>query len=193
MPITENDGVIIADMHRFEFRHARQKHSVERLRAPNFDIVTEGTDLDDWYHHLPRAIWVDGSRSTDRVPAMTIVRRLSKANWSNLPRFQLVICPIWLDRLGWTANASGSETYVDRNGQIVATIVSWRDACPSGVDEDGSWGEGAYVSVTSLGLDQIEALSGPLQLFVHARRTYQSELIDGAPGVRYCSKLESND
>ena len=64
---------------------------------------------------------------------------------------------------------------MDKSNALVARIIWWRDGGPVDVDDDVIWGEGAYISLTMTGQQQVEVFMGPLNVRVHVRRSYDSE------------------
>ena len=98
------------------------------------------------------------------------MRRFFGSDMPDVPAYRLIICPHWMRRLGWRTHQDNWLVYLDQSGAVAARIVWWRDGGPVDVDEDVVWGECFYVSVTSSGLSQIEAVTGRLPILVHALR-----------------------
>jgi hypothetical protein len=180
-PLALGDDTIVAELTVFHARATWRSYEVQRLRAPS--LVPERPEgIDSLYHELPRASWRGRVRATDAELAETIVRRFSPSYLPGVPEAQFVICPNWLARLHWTPHAQQSLVYVDRGGDPVASLVWWRDGVPVDVHEDGTWGEGVYLRLTSAGRAQIEAILGhPLRIVVTARRTVRATERGGEP------------
>lgn len=92
-----------------------------------------------------------------------------------VPHYRLIICPFWLQRLGWHHHHANELVFQDQQNYLVARIVWWRDGGPLDVDDDIIWGQGMYLSLTARGRKQIELLTGKLTVKVLVRRSYQEE------------------
>lgn len=180
-PLPISSEKVIAEFSTFEVRKVRSARYIqERVRAP-FLNVGDQEDLAHWVDLLPKAVWANGFRAVTDELAPTIVRSFSVSYMPEVPRYQLIICPNWLRRLGWRNHPDNWLLYLDHSRQIVARIVWWRDGGPVDVEDDAIWGDGVYVSVTSSGLEQIEAAGGSVSVLVHARRRVEPESGDGEP------------
>ena len=180
---------VIAEVCAFHIRKARRVYTQGRIRAP-FLEVGDRDDIFEWFELLPEAIWAGGIRALTEEPATTIARRFSNSYMPEAPRFQLVICPHWLRRLGWHPHQDNWLVYVDRAGEVVARVVWWRDGGPVDVEDDVIWGEGVYLSVTPSGRAQIEAIAGSLTILVNARRDFTPGSGDGLPQSRRASSQD---
>ena len=170
VPLTVPGETMIAEITTFEIHETnRASYRLERIRAAFLD-VGDRNGLAEWSRLLPQALWVDGLRATTEQPARTIVRRLSVGLAPQVPAYQLVLCPHWLERLGWRSHPDNWLVYQNHDGQVVARLVWWRDGGPVDFGDDAIWGEGVYVVVTAAGMAQIEALAGVLPMNVYARR-----------------------
>jgi len=178
IPLRRGRDLVIAEITRFERHDVRRELVLERLRAP-FLAEPTGDELQSWLKDLPRCAWIDGILPLSDDPAPTIVRRLSQSQLPETPPTMLALCPIWLNRLFWRLHPDMWLTYLDRFGHVVARVTWWRDGGPVDIQEDVMWGEGVIVTVTQEGRAQLEALTGPLNIHVHARREYCAD--QGAP------------
>lgn len=161
---------VIAEIFTFEIYKARQAlYTAKRISAP-FLEVGDQEDFAGWVDLLPEAKWANGFRALTDELAPTIVRAFSSRNMPEVPRHQLIVCPLWMRRLGWRTHPDNWLVYLGRSSEVVARVVWWRDGGPVDVEDDLVWGEGVYVSVTTSGLAQIEAVAGPLPVMVHALR-----------------------
>ncbi|ABE44554.1 ATP-binding protein [Polaromonas sp. JS666] len=186
---TAGGDTVIAEVCAFYVRNAFREYRLERLRAPFLEVGVRDS-LAEWFELLPRARWADGVKAMTRDPAPTIVRRFSDSVMSLVPRYQLVICPYWLRRLGWHSHENNWLVYVDGSGDLMARIVWWRDGGPVDVDDDVIWGEGVYVSLTAEGRRQLEAIAGSLTILVNARRGFKPPPNDGEAQSRGASSRE---
>lgn len=169
-PLYGSSEKVIAEISTFDIRKSRSvRYIQERVRAPSFDGDGQD-DLPGWVHLLPEAFWANGFHPLTDGLAPTIVRRFSTSQMPEVPRYQLIICPNWLRRLGWRHDPNNWLRYLNNSGRIAARTVWWRDGGPVDVEDDAIWGEGVYVSVTLPGLAQIEAVAGPVAMQVYARR-----------------------
>lgn len=172
--VTGREDSVIAEITRFIRGDARREFTLERIRAPFFD-VGQGEDLSSWIHELPRAIWAESIVPLSSEPASTIVRQFSESYMPEVPSDMLVLCPLWLKRLFWRRHPENWLVYIDRIGRIVAKVIWWRDGGPVDLGKDVIWGEGVLLTVTPEGRAQIESAVGPLNVQVHARRTISPE------------------
>jgi len=74
--------------------------SLERIRAPLLNIGDQD-NLAEWVGLLPKAVWANGFLALTNELAPTIVRMFSGSYMSEVPPYQLIICPNWLRRLMW--------------------------------------------------------------------------------------------
>jgi hypothetical protein len=176
-PLASGNAVVIAEFSQFNYRQTRKMFSLERARVPLLGAGVE-PDPSQIIYDLPQAVWVDGIIALGYDPAPTIVRRFEEKHFFNIPRHMFVICPLWLKRLFWRQHPDNWLIYLDGTGKVVANIVWWRDGGPIDIDEDATWAEGVFVTVTPEGRAQIESVVGHLNIYVHARRTFSSELGD---------------
>lgn len=188
-PIAIGRDVILAEITRFRRRYIRRNFTLERMRAPFFD-VDQGGGLSSWVGALPRAVWVEGVVPLSDEPAPTVVRHFSQGEITEVPRDMLVICPMWLRRLTWRAHPQNWLVYVDREGRVVVNTIWWRDGAPGDVQEDMLWAEGVLVIVTPEGRAQLEGLLGPLRVQVNASRGLVSEAESAGQTVRFATARE---
>jgi hypothetical protein len=189
-PLTWSDAQVIAEISTFEIHMGDQaRYSLKRVRAPFLEVGNK-KDFTDWIDLLPTAIWADGVHALTNEPAPTIVRRLLVTYMPAVPPFQLIICPHWQRQLGWRLHPENWLVYLDDSGQVVARAVWWRDGGPVDIEDDSTWGEGVYISVTSAGLAQIEAIGGSLRVLTHASRNSGPGGGDAEPLARSASRHE---
>lgn len=169
-PLANGDGTVIAEFARFNCRDIRTTFVLERIRVPFFDVC-DGDDLLAWMHELPQAIWVGSVVPLSDEPAATIVRRFQETRLPGVPYDRFVICPFWLRRLSWRQHSENWLEYLDSSDRVVARIVWWRDGGPTDIGEDGLWGEGGFITLTPDGRQQIESITGDLNIHVYGRRT----------------------
>jgi hypothetical protein len=174
-PLVAGRDTVIAEIMRFCRRDVRREFTLERIRAPFFDIG-RGEDLSSWVRKLPRAFLAERVVPLSNEPASTIVRWFSESYMPEVPRDMLVLCPLWLRRLSWRRHPENWLIYLDGTGRIVANVVWWRDGGPVDLGEDVVWGEGVFVTVTPEGRSQLESAIGHLNVQVHARRTVVAEI-----------------
>ena len=160
---------VVAEVSRFKVIEPRQKeYKVHRIRAPG--LGANGDNFLDWYRELPAVVWLGQLVPLTEDPAPTLVRRLVNQFGISVPSNPIVICPIWLHRLGWKEQHENSSTYVDSEGIVVASLILWRDAGPVNVEDDSFWGEGTYLVLTASGLRQYKFAQGNLNIHCFAKR-----------------------
>jgi hypothetical protein len=188
-PLVAGSDTLIAEVSHFHIRNIRRVYNQARIRAP-FLEVGESDDLHEWFRLLPQARWANGIRVMTKELAPTIVRRLSGSYTPEVPEFMLTICPLWLRRLGWHPHADNWLVFLDKDGDVVAKIVWWRDGGPVDIGDDAIWGEGVYVSLTPAGRAQIEAIAGRQTVLVNARRDLTPDSEDREPMSRRASSRD---
>lgn len=182
-PLTDQGDFVIAEITHFYCRHVRRNLEMTRARAP---FYVEETSWASTGHPLPTALWFEGVCSLDEEPSENIVLRLSISGIPTYPDDVLVLCPEWLDRLGWQHDPDNWMHYLDRNGARVARLIWWRDGAPQDVNQDQFWGEGVALVATQEGRNALESIAGPLNIGVHSRRS-----VDGEKAVdRHLSRIE---
>ena len=160
---------VVAEVSRFKVIEPRQKeYKVHRIRAPG--LGANGDNFLDWYRELPAVVWLGQLVPLTEDPAPTLVRRVVNQFGISVPSNPIVICPIWLHRLGWKEQHENSSTYVDSEGIVVASLILWRDAGPVNVEDDSFWGEGTYLVLTASGLRQYKFAQGNLNIHCFAKR-----------------------
>ena len=125
-------------------------------------------------------VWLGQVVPLDGKLSSTLVRRYVSSFGADAPAYPITICPNWLRRLRWRAHDEDSSTYVDSNSVIVARLIWWRDAGPVDIDDDSLWGEGSYLTLTTVGLQQFKAVHGDLTIHSFAERKVQMPREDGA-------------
>lgn len=169
-PLETAAETIVAEVCEFHIRDFRRSLHTRRVRAPALGQDDGGRDFEG-FDLLPGAIWLGQVYPLTEDPARTIARRLQVSHVPEVPRFQLIICPFWLSRLGWRPHPDNPLVFQDTGGSRVARIVWWRDGGPVDQEEDVIWGQGMYLSLTPAGRMQLEALIGPLDVKVYVRRS----------------------
>lgn len=177
------NNTIAVEVCEFHIRNSRRTFHMRRVRAPGLDLDNDDRDFDG-FDLLPRAIWLGQVRAMSRAPASTIARGLVVSWTPEVPRFRLAICPHWLQKLGWHTHASNELVFLDNDDILVARIVWWRDGGPVDLEDDAIWGQGFYLNLTPVGRQQIEALTGSLDVRVLARRSYKPDTRDKAEESR---------
>jgi hypothetical protein len=74
--------------------------------------------------------------------------------------YPLALCPNWLMRLRWRAHDEEPSVFLNASGVVVAKLHWWRDAGPVDIDAETLWGEGCYLVLTPVGLEQITTALG---------------------------------
>jgi len=160
-----HDGQVVAEVSRFKiFKPRLSEHRLYRFRAPS--AQTDGEDFDQCYAMLPIAVWLGRHVALDEELAPTLVRRVvcSVDMGFDAAAYPLALCPNWLMRLRWHAHDEEPGVFLDASGAVVAKLHWWRDAGPVDIDEESLWGEGCYLVLTPVGLEQITTARGKLAL-----------------------------
>jgi hypothetical protein len=158
-----HDGQVVAEVSRFKiFKPRLSEHRLYRFRAPS--AQTDGEDFDQCYAMLPIAVWLGRHVALDEELAPTLVRRVvcSVDMGFDAAAYQLALCPNWLMRLRWHAHDEEPSVFLDASGAVVAKLHWWRDAGPVDIDAEYMWGEGCYLVLTPVGLEQITTARGKL-------------------------------
>lgn len=173
------ESFMLAEFACYQRRHIRTQFSMEtaRLRSAPQEELGSLSDLMD---NLPRATWLNGIVALDD-PSPSIVARFIESNFPEIPADFLILCPHWVARLGWHQHPDNRLVYQDSDGVVVARLLWWRDGTPQGVDQDGMWGEGMTVTLTTAGRSQLELITGPIELEAYAWRKVTPERNDGEP------------
>lgn len=167
--------IIIAEATRFEFRSHSSLYSWSRTRIPLTRFEARITPHQAYYA-LPAASIVQGTLiPADKSPAL--VRRVSRSRLPQRPQFEFVLDEQLVSELGWSLEDNQGFRWVDRDGQFVASVWSWRDAGPHGdTYSDCLWGEGAVLTISPDGLRQLEMLTGRISADITCRRaTYKDD------------------
>jgi hypothetical protein len=163
-----HDGQVVAEVSRFKiFKPRLSEHRLYRFRAPS--AQTDGEDFDQCYAMLPIAVWLGRHVALDEELAPTLVRRVvcSVDMGFDAAAYPLALCPNWLMRLRWHAHDEEPSVFLDASGAVVAKLHWWRDAGPVDIDEESLWGEGCYLVLTPVGLEQITTARGKLALAIN--------------------------
>jgi hypothetical protein len=177
-PIVIGSDTILSEITRFHFKYVGREFTVDRMRVPFLDAAPS-EDSSSWTDDLPGAIWVDEIVPLSDEPAVTVVRYFSQSGVPEIPSDMLVICPVWLRRLGWRRQPENWLNYLDRVGQLVAKVVWWRDGAPGDLQDEVVWSEGVLVVVTPEGRGQLQAGAGHLRVQVRACRATSAEAGSG--------------
>ena len=170
----QHDGQVVAEVSRFKiFKPRLSEHRLYRVRAPVAKINCD--DFDACYHELPAAVWLGGFVPLDEELAPTLIRRVvcSVDLGFDSAAHPFAICPNWLKRLRWRAHGHDPNVFVDAGGTVVAKLSWWRDAGPVDVDAESMWGEGCYLLLTHVGIDQFIAVRSKVAINVFASRQTQ--------------------
>lgn len=163
-----HDGQVVAEVSHIKFFKPRQsEHRLYRFRAPS--AQTDGETFDQCYATLPIAVWLGRHVAFDDELAPTLVRRVvcSVDMGFDAAAYPFALCPNWLMRLRWHAHDDEPSVFVDANGAVVAKFHWWRDAGPVDIDAESLWGEGCYLVLTPVGLNQITSARGELNLIIN--------------------------
>jgi tetratricopeptide (TPR) repeat protein len=163
-----HDGQVVAEVSRFKiFKPRLSEHHLYRFRAPS--AQTDGEDFDQCYATLPIAVWLGQHVALDNELAPTLVRRVvcSVDMGFDAAAYPFALCPNWLMRLRWRAHDEEPSVFLDVSGAVVAKLHWWRDAGPVDIDVESMWGEGCYLVLTSVGLEQITTTRGKLALDIN--------------------------
>lgn len=176
------DGQVVAEVSRFKLLKPRQSEQrLYRFRAPSAD--TDSEDFDDCYAELPIVVWLGQYVALDNELAPTLVRRVvcTVDMGFDVAAYSFALCPNWVKRLDWHAHGNEASVYFDGSGAVVAKLHWWRDAGPVDIETESLWGEGCYLVVTPVGLEQITACLGQtaLQINVFASRQIKHISRDG--------------
>jgi hypothetical protein len=190
LPLMLTNDTVVAEVSEFHFRKLRRNFHFRRVRAPGLELGENDQDFQG-FELLPGATWIGRISPNSQSPASSLVRGLMVSWIPEVPRYRLTICPHWLLRLGWHPHPSNELLFMDKSNALVARIIWWRDGGPVDVDDDVIWGEGAYISLTMAGQQQVEDLMGPLNVRVHVRRSYESESNQGVEKSRLVSSREN--
>jgi len=162
------DGLVVAEVSRFKiFKPRLSEHRLNRFRAPL--AQTNGEDFDDCYARLPIAVWLGRYVPLDNQLAPMLVRRVvcSVEMGFDAAAYSFALCPNWVKRLRWRANDEEPSVFLDPSGAVVARYCWWRDGGPVDIDADSLWGEGCYLVLTPVGLEQFTTASGKLTLDIN--------------------------
>lgn len=166
-------GQVVAEVSRFKILKPRlSEHRLYRFRAPSTEIDSE--DFDDCYAKLPIAVWLGQYVAFDNDLAPTLVRRVvcSVDMGFDAAAYSFALCPNWVKRLRWSAHDKEPSVFLDPSGAVVARLYWWRDAGPVDIDAESLWGEGCYLVLTSVGIEQVTTARGKpdLDISVFASR-----------------------
>ena len=81
--------------------------------------------------------------------------------------YSIALCPNWVKRLRLRANDEEPSVFLDPSGAVVARYYWWRDGGPVDIDAYSLWGEGCYLVLTPVGLEQFTTASGKLALDIN--------------------------
>jgi hypothetical protein len=184
------DETVVVEVSEFHFRKSRRNFHFRRVRAPGLELGENVQDFEG-FELLPGATWIGRIFANSQSPAPSLARGLLVSWIPEVPRYRLTICPHWLLLLGWHPHPSNELVFMDKSNTLVARIAWWRDGGPVDVDDDVIWGQGAYISLTMAGQQQVEVLMGPLNVRVHVLRSYDSGSNQGLQKSRLVSSLEN--
>ncbi len=163
-----HDGRVVAEVSRIKIFNPRlSEHHLYRFRAPS--AQTDGEDFDQCYAALPIAVWLGRHVALDDELAPTLVRRVvcSVDMGFDAAAYPFALCPNWLMRLRWRAHDEEPSVFLDASGAVVAKLHWWRDAGPIDIDAENLWGEGCYLVLTPVGLEQITTARGKPALSIN--------------------------
>lgn len=163
-----HDGQVVAEVSHIKiFKPPLAEHRLYRFRAPSGQ--TDGEDFDQCYATLPIAVWLGQHVALDNELAPTLVRQVvcSVDMGFDAAAYPFVLCPNWVTRLRWRAHDDEPSVFLDASGVVVAKLDWWRDAGPVDIDSESLWGEGCYLVLTPVGLEQITSSQGRLDLNIN--------------------------
>ncbi len=163
-----HDGQVLAEVSRIKiFKPRLSENRLYRFRAPS--AQTDGENFDQCYATLPIAVWLGQHVALDDELAPTLVRRVvcSVDMGFDAAAYSFVLCPNWLIELRWRAHDDEPSVFLAASGAVVAKLHWWRDAGPVDIDADSVWGEGCYLALTPVGLEQITTARGTLDLDIN--------------------------
>ncbi|MFM0654218.1 AAA family ATPase [Paraburkholderia sediminicola] len=164
-----DDEHVVAEVSRFKILEARRaEYRLHRIRAPR--LRPDGDAFGDWYHELAAAVWLGHVVPLDNELAPTLIRRLVSSFGMESPANPITLCPNWLRHLRWRQHRDDLSLYIDSSSAVVAKLAWWRDSGPADIDTDSLWGEGSYLSLTTLGLRQFKAVHNDFAIYAFARR-----------------------
>lgn len=169
----QRDGQVVAEVSRFKILKPRlSEHHLYRFRSPS--ARTDGENFDQCYAALPIAVWLGQHVALDNELAPTLVRRVvcSVDIGFDAAAYPFVLCPNWVMRLRWRAHDDEPSVFLDASGAVVAKLHWWRDAGPVDIDTESLWGEGCYLVLTPVGIEQVTTTRGKpdLDISVFASR-----------------------
>lgn len=159
------DGQVVAEVSRFKILKPRlSEHLLYRFRAPSAQADSEY--FDDCYARLPVVVWLGQYVALDNDLAPTLVRRVvcSVDMGFDAAAYPFALCPNWVKRLRWRAHDEKPSVFLDASGTVVAELHWWRDAGPVDIDADSLWGEGCYLTLTPVGIEQVTTARGKSDL-----------------------------
>ncbi|WP_074928179.1 ATP-binding protein [Nitrosomonas eutropha] len=162
------DGQVVAEISRFKILKPRlSEHHLYRFRSPS--ARTDGENFDQCYVALPIAVWLGQHVALDNELAPTLVRRVvcSVDIGFDAAAYPFVLCPNWVMRLRWRAHDDEPSVFLDESGVVVAKLHWWRDAGPVDIDTESLWGEGCYLVLTPVGIEQVTTARGKLGLDIN--------------------------
>lgn len=179
-----HDGQVVAEVSRIKiFKPRLSEHRLYRFRAPS--AQDDGEDFEQCYAELPIAVWLGQLVALDNEPAPTLVRRVvcSVDMGFDAAAHPIALCPNWVERLRWRAHDEEPNVFLDASGAVVAKLQWWRDAGPVDIDAEARWGEGCYLVLTPIGLEQIATARGKvgLEINVFASRQIKQPSSYGQP------------
>jgi hypothetical protein len=165
------DGQVVAEVSHIKVVKPRlSEHRLCRFRAPS--AKTDGEDFDQSYATMPIAVWLGQYVALDDELAPTLIRRVvcSVDMGFDAAAYSFTLCPNWVKKLRWRAHDQEASVFLDASGAVVAKLYWWRDAGPVDIDTESLWGEGCYLVLTPVGLEQFTAIRGKLAINVFANR-----------------------
>jgi hypothetical protein len=171
-PFTQIAGgeVVLGEMTKITMHWPnRYDLKMERIRAPFLSRRDNATPT-AYAYGLPRATMRNGLRAIGDDASPFLVRRMDRL--TEAPTHDLIVCPIWAQRLRWRLDPNNRSIMLDASSTVVARMFWWRDGGPSDYYRENQWAEGSLVLLTVEGLEQLERLLGaPVTLRTFAQRT----------------------
>jgi hypothetical protein len=147
------DDLVLAEITRFQGLYSSSHYEWSRFLLFGVQLPATGDPL----------------AMAERIPPGAPVRRVTRQGLGAIPRWELTLNQVLVERLGW--RSVDERTWHDASEELVATAYCWRDGGPDG-ELHGRWlaGEGAAIVLTRTGHAQLAALRGPTRTDVVARR-----------------------
>ncbi|MGO4871408.1 MAG: hypothetical protein ACLPGW_12485 [Roseiarcus sp.] len=185
------DYRVLAEWRRSSVREIRTTMTAEQWIATEHPKLGP-EELQDFIDALPRVVRID-----EQIPLYDAARihpsRTAVYNPQTLqgePSQLLVLCPVTAAMLGWSFDPQSAHIVRDADDREMARTIWWRDGLPQSVDQDERVAEGQLVLLTERGLQQFEAMFGPVVVTTLAWRRIEPAKDDGIRGTRFATDAD---